>query len=225
MMPPKERNIAVKQQRAYHIVQRRLSGASLSDIAKELNISSRTLTRDLNANHYRLLCDELLQQQLQTIRQLPPKDACKPRQDLLKLIWPKTCAQTTTITVGVNNNNHNNNSLSSKKNVSSNISNHDNAIILPQQSWQLDPTSQEYKNYSISINSYIDQQLQDTTSPTYSYYQTYIETRVNENLKDPTSQTSKDYKNILQSRIDTLIDITPNSPTLENFQEQKEGNY
>lgn len=191
-MPSKERNVAVKQYRAYYIVQRRVEGASLTTIAQELNVTPRTLTRDINNEHYHLLCEELLQQQLQAIQHLSPKDAYKGRQEVLKLIWPKKPPQTT-ITVGVNNNPSN---------------------TLPQQWWELDPKSNEYKNCCVIINSHIDQQLQDPNSSAHNYYQTFIETRVDQHLKDPNSQASKDFYNILHTRIDNIIASNTENPTL-----------
>jgi hypothetical protein len=199
----KQRNVAAKQYRAYYIVQRRMQGATLTEIAQELNVNPRTITRDINDEYYQLTWDELIQQQIQTIQQLIPKDAWKARQKLLELLQPTHHAKTTTANTIRSNINANNN------HASLNINPDKESQLLPlQHQWQLNPDSKEFKNYYTTINSCINKQMQDQNSQAYKYCYNYIESRVDEGLKDPNSQIYKEYTNILQTRTNNMITIT-----------------
>ena len=175
----KKRNVEVKKYRVNYTVHRRIEGATLTEIAKELNVNPRTLTRDINDEYYTLIFEELIQQQLQTIKQLSPQDAWKARQKLLELIQPKThhnqqqqqqqpkTTPTPTpmaITTSINPTNNNNNNINhSNSNLNCTIDlNPDSASQVlqqnqqhqqqqQQQQWQLQHTPNEGECYSIDI--------------------------------------------------------------------------
>jgi len=142
--PLKERNVSVKQYRVYYIACRRVEGVTIADIAKELGVSPRTITRDLNGEHYTLLCNELIQQQITTLKQLSPQEAWKSRQKLIELMWPQT-QQTTTEA-------NNNIDLS-------------NICTKP-----LDPNSPEYAIYLDVLNARMDKIISDPNSQGYKEY-------------------------------------------------------
>ncbi|MCL2869035.1 MAG: ECF-type sigma factor [Candidatus Bathyarchaeota archaeon] len=201
--PLKERNVSVKQHRVYYIACRRVEGVTIAEIAKELGVSPRTITRDLNSEHYTLLCNELIQQQITTLKQLSPQEAWKSRQKLIELMWPQTqqTTTTTTTTTAANNN------TKHKK----------------QQ--PIDPNSQEYKTYYTHLQKRVDKHVLDPNSQEYKDYHNLLKERIDKRvINEPNTQESEDFHNLLKKQMDvlfafserTLINKVPHTQPIDN---------
>jgi hypothetical protein len=107
----------------------------------------------MNGEHYLLLCDMLLQKQLEDLSKLSPQESFNSRQKILNLLWPKTHSTT--------NNHIDIENLSTKK---------------------LDPNSPEYAIYLDVLNARIDKNISDPNSQDYKEYRNIISSTVGQIL-------------------------------------------
>jgi len=102
-LPRQKRSVQVRKDRAHYIMKRWSEGGTLAEIAQELKVSLRKISRDINGEHYHhLLCDEILQQLLETSSKLSIEDQWEARLKLFKLLLPRQNT-VTTVKAGVNN--------------------------------------------------------------------------------------------------------------------------
>jgi hypothetical protein len=132
----------------------------------------------MNGEHYLLLCDMLLQKQLEDLSKLSPQESFNSRQKILNLLWPKTHPVVITSTIGTNSFNK---KLSDKK-------------------------SKEYKICYARLQERVDKQMLNSNSQEYKDYYERLKSRVYERIKnDPNSQEYKDHHDLVQKQIDAII--------------------
>ena len=90
---PKQINKLRKAARRRKVIQLKADGYLIEDIAKQLNVSEKTVDRDLASQDTQQFTNELIRQQILDIKQSKPAIRLHYRSDLLDKLLPKKLEQ------------------------------------------------------------------------------------------------------------------------------------
>jgi FixJ family two-component response regulator len=90
---PKEKDKLGKTARRRQVMELKAQGKIITDIAKQLDVSEKTVDRDLKSQDYQKFIDELVRRQIVDIEASKPLIRLNYRSDLLDKLLPKKMEQ------------------------------------------------------------------------------------------------------------------------------------